>query len=71
MMTNLETRLSGADPEFARELHDSLIQAQGEVKRRLLRGGTQLQYRQWEREADAIEAGLMIIEKIKGNNHGQ
>lgn len=70
MMTNLEARLSGADPEFARELHDSLIQAQGEVKRQLLRGGTQQQYRQWEREADAIEAGLMIIEKIEGNNHG-
>lgn len=70
MMTNLETRLSGADPEFARELHDSLIQAQGEVKRRLLRGGTQLQYRQWEREADAIEAGLKIIGKIKEYNHG-
>lgn len=71
MMTNLETRLSGADPEFARELHDRLIQARGEVKRQLLRGGTQQQYRQWELEAGAIEAGLMIIEKIKGNNHGQ
>ncbi len=40
MMTNLETRLSGADPVFARELHAQLVQALGDVKRRLLRGGT-------------------------------
>ncbi|MGN5153286.1 EscE/YscE/SsaE family type III secretion system needle protein co-chaperone [Aeromonas hydrophila] len=36
------------------------------MKRRLLRGGTQQQYQQWQQEADAIEAGLNIIEKIKG-----
>lgn len=66
MMTNLETRLSGADPVFARELHEQLVQALAEVKRRLLRGGTQQQYQLWQQEADAIEAGLKIIEKIKG-----
>jgi type III secretion protein E len=66
MMTNLETRLSGADPVFARDLHDQLVQAQGDIKRQLLRGGTQQQYRQWQQQADAIEAGLKIIEKIKG-----
>ncbi|MBL0432486.1 EscE/YscE/SsaE family type III secretion system needle protein co-chaperone [Aeromonas hydrophila] len=66
MMTNLETRLSGGDPVFARELHAQLVQALGDVKRRLLRGGTQQQYQQWQQEADAIEAGLNIIEKIKG-----
>lgn len=66
MMTSLETRLSGADPAFARELHDQLIQALGAVKRQLLRGGTPQQYREWQQEADAIEAGLKIIEKIKG-----
>lgn len=38
MMTSLEARLSGADPAFARELHEQLVQAQGEVKRQLLRG---------------------------------
>ncbi|MGL5503191.1 MAG: YscE family type III secretion system co-chaperone AscE, partial [Aeromonas veronii] len=37
MMTSLEARLSGADPAFARELHEQLVQAQGEVKRQLLR----------------------------------
>jgi type III secretion protein E len=66
MMTSLETRLSGADPTFARELHEQLVQAQGAVKRQLLRGGTPQQYREWQQEADAIEAGLNIIEKIKG-----
>ncbi|MFQ2264997.1 EscE/YscE/SsaE family type III secretion system needle protein co-chaperone [Aeromonas hydrophila] len=70
MMTNLETRLSGVDPVFARELHAQLVQALGEVKRQLLRGGTQQQYQQWQQEADAIEAGLKIIGKIEEHNHG-
>ena len=65
MMTSLETRLSGADPTFARELHDQLVQALGAVKRQLLRGGTPQQYREWQQQADAIEAGLKIIDMIK------
>jgi type III secretion protein E len=65
MMTSLETRLSGADPAFARELHDQLVQALGAVKRQLLRGGTPQQYREWQQQADAIEAGLKIIDMIK------
>lgn len=65
MMTSLETRLSGADPTFARELHEQLVQAQGAVKRQLLRGGTPQQYREWQQQADAIEAGLKIIDMIK------
>jgi type III secretion protein E len=40
------------------------------VKRQLLRGGTLQQYREWQQEADAIEAGLKIIGKIKEYNHG-
>ncbi|MGY3852623.1 EscE/YscE/SsaE family type III secretion system needle protein co-chaperone [Aeromonas aquatilis] len=67
MMTSLEARLSGADPVFTRELHDQLVQAQGEVKRQLLRGGTPLQYREWQQQGDAIEAGLKIIDKIEEN----
>ncbi|GJC06083.1 EscE/YscE/SsaE family type III secretion system needle protein co-chaperone [Aeromonas hydrophila] len=70
MMTNLETRLSGADPVFARELHAQLVQALGDVKRQLLRGGTRQQYQRWQQEADAIEAGLKIIGKIEEHNHG-
>lgn len=66
MMTHLEVQLSGADPAFARELHGQFIQAQGTLKRQLLRGGTPQQYRQWQQEVDAIEAGLKIIEKLKG-----
>ena len=31
MMTSLETRLSGADPAFARALQEQLVQALGEV----------------------------------------
>ncbi|CAJ1878293.1 Type III export protein PscE [Aeromonas jandaei] len=69
MMTSLETRLSGADPAFARELQEQLVQAQGEVKRLLLRGGTPQQYREWQQQANAIEAGLKIIDKIKERNH--
>lgn len=65
MMTSLEMRLSGADPAFARELHDQLVQALGAVKRQLLRGGTPQQYREWQQQADAIEAGLKIIDMIK------
>ena len=65
MMTSLETRLSGADPAFARELHDQLVQVLGAVKRQLLRGGTPQQYREWQQQADAIEAGLKIIDMIK------
>ncbi|AZU48835.1 TPA: EscE/YscE/SsaE family type III secretion system needle protein co-chaperone [Aeromonas hydrophila] len=70
MMTSLEARLSGADPAFARELHEQLVQAQGYVKRQLLRGGTPQQYREWQQQADAIEAGLTIIGKLKEHNHG-
>lgn len=70
MMTNLEARLSGVDPTFARELHEQLVQALGALKRQLLRGGTPQQYREWQQEADAIEAGLKIIGKIKEYNHG-
>ncbi|MBV7598758.1 EscE/YscE/SsaE family type III secretion system needle protein co-chaperone [Aeromonas sp. sia0103] len=66
MMTHLEVQLSGADPAFARELHGQLVQAQGALKRQLLRGGAPQQYRQWQQEVDAIEAGLKIIENIKG-----
>ncbi|MBL0626079.1 EscE/YscE/SsaE family type III secretion system needle protein co-chaperone [Aeromonas jandaei] len=69
MMTSLEARLSGADPAFARELQEQLVQAQGEVKRLLLRGGTPQQYREWQQQANAIEAGLKIIDKIKERNH--
>jgi type III secretion protein E len=66
MMTSLEARLSGADPVFTRELHDQLVQAQGAVKRQLLRGGTLQQYREWQQQADAIEAGMKILEQIEG-----
>lgn len=38
MMTSMEARLSGADPSFTRELREQLVQAQGAVKRQLLRG---------------------------------
>ena len=65
MMTSLEVQLSGADPTFARELQEQLVQALGDVKRQLLRGGTPQQYREWQQQADAIEAGLKIIDKIK------
>ncbi len=70
MMTNLEARLSGVDLTFARELQEQLVHALGAVKRQLLRGGTPQQYREWQQEADAIEAGLKIIGKIKEYNHG-
>ncbi|MGL6153360.1 EscE/YscE/SsaE family type III secretion system needle protein co-chaperone [Aeromonas sobria] len=66
MMTSLETRLSGADPAFARELRDQLVQALGAVKRDLLRGGTTQQFREWQQQADAIEAGMKILEQIEG-----
>ncbi|MGL4249405.1 MAG: EscE/YscE/SsaE family type III secretion system needle protein co-chaperone [Aeromonas sp.] len=66
MMTSLETRLSSADPAVARKLHEQLVLAQGEVRRQLLRGGTPQQYRQWQQEADAIEAGIQILEQIRG-----
>ncbi|WED75457.1 EscE/YscE/SsaE family type III secretion system needle protein co-chaperone [Aeromonas allosaccharophila] len=66
MMTSLETRLSGADPAFARELHEQLVQALGAVKRQLLRGGTPQQYREWQQQADAIEAGMKILEQLEG-----
>lgn len=66
MMTSLEARLSGADPAFTRELHDQLVQALGAVKRQLLRGGTLQQYREWQQQADAIEAGMKILEQIEG-----
>ncbi|MDM5130221.1 EscE/YscE/SsaE family type III secretion system needle protein co-chaperone [Aeromonas piscicola] len=66
MMTNLETRLSGADPAFSRELRDQLVQALGAVKRDLLRGGTTQQFREWQQQADAIEAGMKILEQIEG-----
>ncbi|WP_429063984.1 EscE/YscE/SsaE family type III secretion system needle protein co-chaperone [Aeromonas bestiarum] len=66
MMTSLEARLSGADPAFTRELHDQLVHAQGAVKRQLLRGGTLQQYREWQQQADAIEAGMKILEQIEG-----
>ncbi|MGL5324802.1 MAG: EscE/YscE/SsaE family type III secretion system needle protein co-chaperone [Aeromonas sp.] len=70
MMTSLETRLSGADPAFARELYEQLVLAQGEVKRQLLRGGIPQQYRELQQQADAIEAGLNIIGKLQEQNHG-
>ena len=63
MMTSLEARLSGADPAFTRE---QLVQAQGAVKRQLLRGGTPHQYQAWQQQADAIEAGMKILEQIEG-----
>ena len=66
MMTSLEARLSGADPAFTRELREQLVQAQGAVKRQLLRGGTPQQYQAWQQQADAIEAGMQILEQIKG-----
>lgn len=66
MMTSLETRLSGADPAFSRELRDQLVQALGAVKRDLLRGGTTQQFREWQQQADAIEAGMKILEQIEG-----
>lgn len=66
MMTSMEARLSGADPAFARELHEQLVQALGAVKRQLLRGGTPQQYREWQQQADAIEAGMKILEQLEG-----
>ncbi|WP_042056939.1 EscE/YscE/SsaE family type III secretion system needle protein co-chaperone [Aeromonas allosaccharophila] len=66
MMTSLEARLSGADPSLTRELREQLVQAQGAVKRQLLRGGTPQQYQAWQQQADAIEAGMKILEQIEG-----
>ncbi len=66
MMTSMEARLSGADPSFTRELREQLVQARGTGKQQLLRGGTPQQYQAWQQQADAIEAGMKILEQIEG-----
>lgn len=65
MMTELEVRLSEADPAYAKQLQEELEQACGECKRELMRGGPPEPYRQLELKARALEAAISILHTIK------
>lgn len=65
MMTALEERLCAADVDFERQLRAQLEQAQASGKRRLMGGGDPQQYRQWQMEAQAVEAAIGILNTLK------
>ena len=66
MMTVLEERLCAADTDFEQQIHAQLQQARACVKRRLIGGSDPQQYRQWQMEAQAVEAAISILNTLKG-----
>ncbi|MGS0629006.1 MULTISPECIES: EscE/YscE/SsaE family type III secretion system needle protein co-chaperone [Photorhabdus] len=69
MMTSLEARLFGADPNYVNELQHRLSQALNDIKQRLRHGGSVQEYQQWQLEADAIQAAITILNATEGDNH--
>ncbi|NRN30073.1 EscE/YscE/SsaE family type III secretion system needle protein co-chaperone [Photorhabdus heterorhabditis] len=70
MMTSLEARLFGADPDYVNEIQHRLSQALNDIKQRLRRGGSVQEYQQWQLEADAIQAAMTILSTTEGGHHG-
>ncbi|WP_188093319.1 EscE/YscE/SsaE family type III secretion system needle protein co-chaperone [Photorhabdus heterorhabditis] len=70
MMTSLEARLFGADPDYVNEIQHRLSQALNDIKQRLRRGGSVQEYQQWQLEADAIQAAMTILNTTEGGHHG-
>ena len=64
-MTELEVRLSEADPAYATQLQGELECAYHDCKRQLVRGGPPAPYRQLQLKARALEAALSILNTIR------
>lgn len=65
MMTELEVRLSEADPAYAKQLQGELERAYHECKRQLVRGGPPEPYRLLQLEVRAVEAAISILNTIR------
>ncbi len=65
MMTTLEQQLS-KDSRYGTEILDRLLQERGRCNRQLMQGGEPAVYQQWQQEVEAIDAAILIVNKLIG-----
>ncbi len=65
MMTLLEEQLVSANDELVQRISRQLEEKLMDCRRRLLRGAGPGQYKQWQQEAEAIQAAQDIFNTLR------
>lgn len=66
MMTDIEEQLASGDPGLIKEIASQLEEKYNDCRRRLSRGATPEQYKQWQQEIEAVQAAQFIFNRLKG-----